>query len=244
MYVQRLMVNNYGAIRQFDMRLPKGIAVIDCIDPHAIISALRILLLYAPLNMIDPPVTMRPHTKLFAEVKTGSLKYHVLSQGRSPELSAAIADKDEKQAGANDAYRAFMRRSAEENRICVFDPEAHTDFGLDRYLHDEKYFCPGELARMTNGMGTTDSFRIFLKKYRSRRSVAEAIGNDNAFRFMDAARFWDGFGKLRDIHYEGKPLLIKEPSPDLQRLLIENYHDLDRQLFLINKASICRTEKS
>lgn len=59
------------------------------------------------------------------------------------------------------------------------------------------------------------------------------LQRSNAIRFIDTACFWDDFGKIRDLHYEGKPLLVKDVSPDIICSIQEYDRQIDRQKLLI-----------
>ena len=116
MYIKRLTIDNFGSIIHFDVQLPKTIALIETCDSHAVTSAVRILLLYAPIHDVDPPVAAGQCTKLYAEVVVGSLNYQVASIGVPTKISAVRVYKDEA-IEATDVYSSVMSRCEEENKI-------------------------------------------------------------------------------------------------------------------------------
>ena len=61
-------------------------------------------------------------------------------------------------------------------------------------------------------MEITCSFRKCLKDYLNQKSIAATDSDSNAIRFIDTVCFGDDFGKMRDLHYEGKTLLVKDVS--------------------------------
>lgn len=216
------------------MQLPKTVALIETCDSHALASAVRILLLYASTDDIDPPVAAGQCTKLYAEVIVDNLKYQVKSNVVSTKISAVRVNKDGTVEEAAYDYSSVMRRCEEENKISFFDgSKSGANYGLERYEAKEECNRTSELARATDGMGATSSFKRCLKDHLNRRSAAAADEDNCAIRFIDTVCFWDDFGKMRDLHYEGKPLLVKDPSPDNVNLIKKYYHKIDRQKLLI-----------
>ena len=190
-------------------------------------------MLYAPIHDIDPPVAAGQCTKLYAEVVVGDLKYQVTSNGVPTNISAVRVNQDET-IEATDEFFSVMSRCEEENRISFFDESNNgTNFGLEQYEAEEKFYRKGELARITDGMGATCTFRKCLKDYLNQKSIAATDSDSNAIRFIDTVCFWDDFGKMRDLHYEGKPLLVKDVSPDIVCSIQKYDRQIGRQKLLI-----------
>ena len=195
-------------------------------------------MLYASVHGVDPPVAAGKCTRLYAEVIVGNLKYQVTSNGIPTKISAFRFNQDGTVKNATGEYSSVMRRSAEENRISFFDGSNHgTYFGLERYEAEEKFYRKGEFSRVTAGMGATRTFRKCLKDYLNQKSIAVASNDSNAIRFIDTVCFWDEFGKMRDPHYEGKPLLIEDVTPDNAGLIQKYGQQIGRQKLLISQQT-------
>lgn len=191
-------------------------------------------MLYTSIHDIDPPVAAGQCTKLYAEVLVGDLKYQVHSNGVSAKISAVRVTQDGTVEEATDEYSSVMNRCEEESRISFFDRSKNgAYYGLERYETEEKFYRTGEFARVTDGMGTTCSFRRCLKDYLNQKAVVGTGADCAAIHFVDTVCFWDDFGKMRDLHYEGKPLLVKDVSPDIVCLIQKYDRQIDRQKLLI-----------
>ena len=240
MYIKRLTIDNFGSIIHFDMHLPKTVALIETCDSHSVTSAVRILLMYASIHEIDPPVAAGQCTKLYAEVVAGDLNYQVTSNGI--KISAFRINKDSSVEEVTDEYFYAVSCCEEEDRISFLDGSKNgAYYGLERYASEEKFYRAGEFARVTDGMGTTYSFRRCLKEYLNQKTVAATDEDNSAIRFINTVCFWDDFGKIRNMHYDGKPLLVKDASPDIVCSIQEYDRQIGRQKLLISQQKKMRT---
>lgn len=234
MYIKRLTIDNFGSIIHFDMHLPKTVALIETCDSHSVTSAVRILLLYASIHDIDPPVAAGQCTKLYAEVVAGDLNYQVTSNGI--KISAFRINKDSSVEEVTDEYFYAVSCCEEEDRISFLDGSKNgAYYGLERYASEDKFYRAGEFARVTDGMGATSVFRRCLKNYLNDKAITVADADNSAVRFIDTVCFWDDFGKMRNMHYDGKPLLVKDPSPDIVSSIQKYGQQIDRQKLLMTR---------
>ena len=231
MFIQRLRIEHYGGIAHLDRRFTSGISTINAPDPAAVLSALRVLLRMAPQSEGNPSVKAGRLTRLLAEVVVEHKLYVVQAQGRRLDLIAEVGKKDETQL-----YNAVIRRCREEDRVCVFDPNAEEPIDPARYLPAERIYKPEKLFRFTDGMSATGTFRACLKDFLEHRALTDPGCADPATLFLDAVRFWDEISAIRDLHYEGKPLLLLTPPPALVRAIQEYDRDVRRQKILVTSS--------
>lgn len=201
-----------------------GAVTAVCPDPGRVFRAVCSVLLLSPTLKIAPL-----RAKIRAEVVAEGREYLVVTGPRS--FSATDKSDGEERT---DEYRALMSRSPEEDRILLFDgKECDT---LDRYLKEDRYFKPGELSRVTCGMGATRTFRDCLRDYTENRSLLADDESDPVLSFLDAARFWDELGKIRDFRYEGKPLLVRDADAETADRLIRLAGETDRQILILTRG--------
>ena len=220
MKIKRLVIDGSAAWK-LDAVLRGGVTSVRYRDPGEVVRAVGAVLLFSPYLNISPP-----RRKVYAEVATDGCEYRVHVEAGL--LTATDVEGEDR----TDEYRALMCRSPEEDRILIFDGRGEDTLG--RYLKDDKFFVPGEFSRITCGMGATRSFRTELKRYMTVRSLSPDE-SDPVTRFLDAARFWDGFGKIRDFSYEGKPLIIKKAEGEILRELIRQSGTTERQMMIIER---------
>ena len=179
---------------------PGGVCRVGCDDPETLLSAFALLL--CPGSA--PP--KRGGAEIRAEIEADGTVYRVALTGK--KLSAgAFCSGGEETEGTVREYLSLLRRCPEEDRLCFFPPADGDDFDPETYLRAEE---PGRLLCGTAGMAATDSFRRCLKSSLL-SSPAPRGATGPLLSYLETVRFWDRFGRLRDLHYEGKPLLIRLP---------------------------------
>lgn len=221
MRIVRLVIDGEAAVT--DGYREDAVTVV-CRDPATVVRAVSSILLLSPTLKIAP---LRAEVR--AEVAAGGREYLVRAGLRSFSATDPAEGGDR-----TDEYRALMSRSPEEDRILMFDgKEGDT---LDRYLKEDRYFKPGGLSRVTCGVGATRTFRDCLRDYTENRSLLADDERDPVLSFLDAARFWDELGKIRDFRYEGKPLLVRDADAETADRLIRNAGAADRQILILTKG--------
>jgi len=179
---------------------PGGVCRVGCDDPETLLSAFALLL--CPGSA--PP--KRGGAKIRAEIEAGGTVYRVSLTGKKLSAGAKRSGGEETEGTVRE-YLSLLRRCPEEDRLCFFPPADGDDFDPETYLRAEE---PGRLLRGTAGMAATESFRRCLKSSLL-SSPAPRGATGPLLSYLETVRFWDRFGRLRDLHYEGKPLLIRLP---------------------------------
>lgn len=197
---------------------------VACRDPVRVFRATGSVLLLDPVLRIAP---LRAEVR--AEVVAEGREYLV----RAGPRSFSATDKSDG-GDRSDEYRALMSRSPEEDRILLFDGKEGDV--LARYLNEDRFFKPGELSRVTCGMGATRTFRDCLRDYTENRSLLTDDDRGPLLSFLDAARFWDEFGRIRDFRYEGKPLLVRDADAETADRLIRLAGEMDRPILILMRG--------
>ena len=211
MYIKRLEIDPFEECGPIGISFAEDVTVIDHNVGQTVVGAIKLLLLYSSQYGVDLPFSAGKPAKLFAEVVAGDATYHVRSCGLAGGLTVQRLAKDGTITRAEEAYCALMRRCAEENRISIVAGVHNgSDYGLERYRREDRYYGAGVFARVTDGMCLTHSFRRCVRQH-MRQNAAEAPNADTPARpWIDTVRFWNAFGKMRDLHYEGKPLVVDQ----------------------------------
>ncbi len=235
MYIRRLIIENYVGIGHLDLRLTKKTNRIGCPCPETVVTALQKLLIYVPPDSTSLSPGTSEDTRLCADVRAGGTDFRVEIRGTPGKMTAVSGDVGH-DPDLLKQYRYFMDRCPEEDFTSVFIKGQQNIRKVQSYINEDRDFRPGEFSRITAGIGATNSFRTcvrdFILRHPVQRENAREEGDE--YSFLDTALFWDAFGKLRNIHYEGKPLIMCEPSPVLIKKAEDNLIRTDRQIILIS----------
>lgn len=180
---------------------PGGVCRVGCDDPETLLSAFALLL--CPGSA--PP--KRGGAEIRAEIEADGTVYRVSLTGKKLSAGAKRSGGEETEGTVRE-YLSLLRRCPEEDRLCFFPPADGGVFDPERCLSAEE--PDRRLLRGTAGMAATGSFRRCLKRCLL-SSPAPRGATGPLLSYLETVRFWDRFGRLRDLHYEGKPLLIRLP---------------------------------
>ena len=231
MYLKRLLIENFGSIERLDKTFAADICTINTGFADDLLYALKLLLgCSLDKSRVRPPKRTKK-TRLYAEVVTKNALYKIESHGRryEPTVNAIPLSRFEN-ASPSGCFSA-IRQCEEEIRLCFPEIE-NIHYNLERYLCEEKYFEPGELMKLTDGMSATATFRRTLKHFLEFRTLSPDIKSPT-LSFIDAVRFWDDFKSTVNIHHEGKPLFVKGLNAKDKKLLKENRDLISRQIIFI-----------
>lgn len=234
MYLKRLLIENFGSIERLDKTYAADIGTINTDFPDDLLSAVK-LMLGCPLDKSRGRAKLlSKKAKLYAEVVTENAIYIIESRGRRYEPTINAIPLNTFETVSPSGYYSVVRQCKEEMRLCFPDMSdfENAPFNLERYLCADKYFVPGELTELTDGMGNTATFRRKLKHFLQYCTFSPDIKNP-IFSYIDAVRFWDDFKTAVNMHHEGKPLFIKGLRVKDERLIKETRELMNRQIIII-----------
>lgn len=252
MYIRQINVDNFGSIRHFEKSLSSYPTVIKSNDPGTVLIGISLLLESKYPYSVPHASLVGQNTRLYAEIVTNDGFFCVEKVHDRNHTLKTKTTRRGKAGNVYEQYQAFMQRSHEEDDICFFDTSKKPLIPnrIFRYLYEDKFYFPGEFGKLTNGLGTTKTFRTYLKNYIGKDSLLLEMGADplaaekgiSPFReFLDVACFWDGFCKIRDLHYEGKPLLVANPQTNLRKSL-SLFLNVERQILIFSDTD-CTNSK-
>ncbi len=234
MYIKRLLIENFGEIERLDNTFTADIGTVNTDFADDLLSAVRLLFGCPTDKSRGRPPKRNKSTRLYAEVVTENALYKIESCGRRyvPTVNAIPLNRFE--TASQSGYFSAIRQCEEEIRLCFSDfPDyENAPFDLERYLCEEKYYAPGELCKLTDGMSVTPTFRRALKHFLTYRTLSPDLKSP-ILSFVDTVRFWDEFKSTVNIHHEGKPLFIKNLSEKDRKILKENRELINRQIIFI-----------
>ena len=243
MYVKRLSLEGVGRVGRLTLDLVDGYNEIKSRVADEIVSALGAVTANREVKEIYPPKWADKKTSIFAEVSADGKRFAVRAGGKDLDVSAETDVHNAEFDSDTEEYLSLMRRCAVEDRLSLIDGKHRSPYhDLNVFLNEEKHFRPGELRRITDGIGTTRLFRAALKQYLISETIAPEDKRCLLSR-LDAVRFWDSFGKTRDMHYEGKPLLLVGLTGGEKEVLRGAAPLLDRQIVVITPPPVSVSPK-
>jgi hypothetical protein len=234
MYLKQLLIENFGSIERLDKTFTADFCTINTDFPDDLLYAVK-LMLGCPLDKSRGRAKLlSKKTKLYAEAVTENAIYIIESRGRRYEPTINAIPLNPFETASPSGYYSAVRQCKEEMRLCFPDMSdfENAPFNLERYLCADKYFVPGELSELTDGMGNTATFRRKLKHFLQYCTFSPDIKNP-IFSYIDAVRFWDDFKSTVNMHHEGKPLFIKGLRVKDERLIKETRELMNRQIIII-----------
>ena len=234
MYIKRLLIENFGKIKRLDKTFAADICTLNTEFADDLLSAAK-LLLGCPLDKSrGRPPKRTKKTRLYAEVVTKNALYKIESRGRRYEPTVCAIPLSKYETASPSGYFSAVRQCEEEIRLCFpdFPDYENAPFDLERYLNEEKYYAPGELMGLTDGMCVTATFRRALKHFLEYRTISPDLKSP-MLSYIDTVRFWDEFKSTVNIHHEGKPLFVNGLNAKDKKLLKENRDLISRQIIFI-----------
>lgn len=234
MYIKRLLIENFGKIERLDKTFAADICTFNTEFADDLLSAAK-LLLGCPLDKSrGRPPKRTKKTRLYAEVVTKNALYKIESRGRRYKPTVCAISLNRFETASPSGYFSAIRQCEEEIRLCFpdFPDYENAPFDLERYLYEDKYYEPGELMGLTDGMGATPTFRRALKHFLEYRTISPDVKSP-MLSYIDTVRFWDDFKSTVNIHHEGKPLFVKGLNAKDKKILKENRDLISRQIIFI-----------
>ena len=183
MNIRKLKIENCGYIQCFEAVFRSDFIALGGINSETVASAIK-LLIGGRLSKKEELLFRTDTAKLYAEVAFGheeiySVEIRGSSQTGSPEFRALKPDTQEDRTRE---YQRLILQSREEESSNIF-----SDFKKQGYPHKikhykdlEKYYPDNSFAEVTDGIGTTKTFRSYLKNY-IRTYEPQRLRNDKEY---------------------------------------------------------------
>lgn len=169
MILQKLKIENFGKIKHLKLSFDSQLAIISTLNADEIIQAIGLVTNNKKIYGRNTKQTQSNNTCISAELEINGKS--VLLSAREQFLHDTLkydAYKKEKMEPISPAevFRS-IRLCQEEENLTYYRFSRRNNYA-ERFLHykdPDKYYSPGEFQKLTDGMGTTRSFRACLAEY-------------------------------------------------------------------------------
>ena len=235
MFIEHITIENFGTIRHYDTHLQQGLNIVESRHATELYTAIACLICNDQAQGI-PSQWLRDDLLICAGISLADTVYtvHIRSISGQPRMFAV----DPTGAEATARYQYALAHCREQNSAELFGgweprlPLRLFDYRdrdlwavpadrslttktfrryLYQYLHD---FCPEPINSQKNYMLSVNrqgKFEVTLPGYAGEIYLSETEKRLFYYHcFLNVAEFWAGFEKMRDLHHEKKPLLIRD----------------------------------
>lgn len=266
MYIQHIAIENFGAIQCYNADFTSELNLIDSRHTPEIAAAIAFLLCNQPTSAI-PEQWLQEDTRISATVSLEDATYTVCARPQLGQLQISAVDptgadttvqyqyalshcpeQDDIEAfdGQDKTtplrlYRYYCREDPNDlsgRTGCLVDTKTFRRH-LYRYIQD---FRPEPINSKKNyqtAISSQGKFEVFYPAVPGKVYLSETEEKLFCYIcFLNIAEFWTGFEKIRDLHHEKKPLLIRNFIEFLDKTasindLIARTQKLQRQIIIL-----------
>lgn len=168
MNIRNLKIERFGDIRYFEAVFPSDFVVITGKNSACVASAIQVLTGGRPSKR-EASLLCSDAAKLYAEVETEHGERYCVEVTGSAQTGQPQYRvwKPDGQEDRTEEYLRLTRLSEEEalsNRFSDFQKHGYPN-KLKLYRDPEAYYPDGRFGAATDGVGTTKTFRSYLKNY-------------------------------------------------------------------------------
>ena len=169
MILKELTIEQFGKIEHFDVLFQEQVTAITAPDTESIVKAIGLTTNNKRLIYCSEEFTASDNTEIILKLEIAGHPYTITARGQ-PHSSECIYEAiDCKTNAAVDASLIFrnIRLCEEEEDLIYYRYNPKNAFS-NRFLHykdPEKYYAFGDFQKKTNGSGSTQTFRTYLKEF-------------------------------------------------------------------------------
>lgn len=163
MIIQRITVQNFGAIALFDCELESGLNIIKSRHIDALSHAIQLLLNHK--TSLLPLPGARGNTKIEALIRIANKPFRVVASGAEEQDKLCLHAYDACGADATREFFYFTSHCIEHDMATVFQGDSPPPFRLLQYLEEDRHYVPRELGMRTDRISETQAFRSYLKRF-------------------------------------------------------------------------------
>ena len=168
MILKKLTIKNFGGIKHFDTPFQEQVTAITVPDTESIVKAIGLATNNKSLIDRSKAFTVSGNTQIILKLEIAGHPYTITARGQ-PYSECIYEAADCKTNAAVDVSLLFgnMRLCEEEEDLIYYryDPKNAFSNRLLRYKDPEKYYALGDFQKKTNGSGSTQTFRTYLKEF-------------------------------------------------------------------------------
>ena len=169
MILKKLKIENFGKIKHLELFFDPQLAIISNLNADEIIQAIGLVTNNKIIAARNTKQTYWDNTCISAELEINGQS--ILLFAREQLLHNTLEHDAYKKENMEPISPVELFRSirlCEEEKILTYYRFSRRNNYAERFLHykdPDKYYSPGEFQKLTDGMGTTRSFRACLAEY-------------------------------------------------------------------------------
>ena len=169
MILKELTIEQFGKIEHLNLPFHEEVTVITVPDTESIVKAIGLTTNNKRLIDSSEEFAVSDNTKIILKLEIAGHPYTITARGQ-PHSSECIYEATDCKTNATvDVSILFrnMRLCEEEEDLIYYryDPKNAFSNRLLHYKDPEKYYALGDFQKKTNGFGSTQTFRTYLKEF-------------------------------------------------------------------------------
>lgn len=169
MILKKLTIKKFGKIEHFAVPFHEQVTAITVPDTESIVQAVGLATNNKSLIDRSEAFAVSANTQIILKLEIAGHPYTITARGRPYGNECIYEATDCKTNAAVDASLLFrnMRLCEEEEGLIYYryDPKNAFSTRLLHYKDPEKYYAAGDFQKKTNGFGSTQTFRAYLKDF-------------------------------------------------------------------------------
>ena len=169
MILKELTIERFGKIEHLNVSFHEQVTAITVPDTESIVKAIGLATNNKSLIDCSEAFAVSDNTEIILKLEIAGRPYTITARGQPHSSECIYEATDCKANAAVDASLLFrnIRLCEEEEDLIYYRYDPKNAFS-NRFLHykePEKYYALEDFQKKTNGFGSTQTFRIYLKEF-------------------------------------------------------------------------------
>ncbi len=169
MILKKLTIKEFGGIEHFDAPFHEQVTAITVPNTESIVKAIGLATNNKNLIDCSEAFDVSENTEIILKLEIAGHPYTITARGQPHSSECIYVATDCKTNAAVDVSILFrnMRLCEEEEDLIYYRYDTKNAFSnrLLHYKDPEKYYALGDFQKKTNGFGSTQTFRTYLKEF-------------------------------------------------------------------------------
>ncbi len=169
MILKKLTIKEFGGIEHFDAPFHEQVTAITVPNTESIVKAIGLATNNKNLIDCSEAFDVSENTEIILKLEIAGHPYTITARGQPHSSECIYVATDCKTNAAVDVSILFrnMRLCEEEEDLIYYRYDTKNAFPnrLLHYKDPEKYYALGDFQKKTNGFGSTQTFRTYLKEF-------------------------------------------------------------------------------
>ncbi len=169
MILKKLTIKEFGGIEHFDAPFHEQVTAITVPDTESVVKAIGLATNNKNLIDCSEAFDVSENTEIILKLEIAGHPYTITARGQPHSSECIYEATDCKTNAAVDVSILFrnMRLCEEEEDLIYYRYDTKNAFSnrLLHYKDPEKYYALGDFQKKTNGFGSTQTFRTYLKEF-------------------------------------------------------------------------------